>query len=76
MSDQTRAALDDAIRAHLADEDPDGGMVAHWALAVGLISSDDDESPMWFDSPTRAGAIRHYRTAPTRAPHQQRGGPR
>lgn len=52
MSDQTRAALDEAIRAHVADEAPDTGMAVHWAIAVGLY--DDDEhggEPVWVDAP-------------------------
>lgn len=41
MSDQTRAALDDAIRAHVADEH-DGSPVAHWVLTYGVLDQDDD----------------------------------
>ena len=41
MSDQTRAALDDAIRNHAAEEH-DGAPVAHWVLTYGVLDRDDD----------------------------------
>jgi len=41
MSDATLAALDDAIRAHVANEH-DGAPVAHWVITYGALDETDD----------------------------------
>lgn len=40
MSDQTRRAVDDAIRAHAADEWGED-LVVDWTVVVGTIDHDD-----------------------------------
>lgn len=47
MSEQTKAALEDALRAHVADEG--GGTVTAWILSAGIYCDDAD---YFFDGPT------------------------
>lgn len=53
MSDHTRTALDDAIRAHLVDEsDGKDVMLTHWVLVAGVFEhEDEDGTPFWIVSP-------------------------
>ena len=52
MSDQTRNALDDAIRAHIASEAHEQGggddLVTHWILVTGVLS---DDTSFWVEAP-------------------------
>lgn len=50
MSEQTRRALDDAIRAHVADEVPGGAVAVAWVVAVGTAGVPD--SDFFWDGPT------------------------
>lgn len=59
MSKQTLAALDDAIRAHIASEAeehaPGQDVVTHWTLVVGVLADDGEHeegggSPFWVES--------------------------
>lgn len=43
-------ALDDAIRAHLADTDDDGTIVTHWTLVVGVMQGGDGDG-FWVTAP-------------------------
>ncbi|GEL95371.1 hypothetical protein [Cellulomonas composti] len=48
MSDATKRALDDAIRAHVADES--SGFVTAWALVAGVMDDPDaDVRSEWPD---------------------------
>lgn len=49
MSRETLSALDDAIRAHIADESHGQDLTVHWALVVGVMTDDEDEedAPFW-----------------------------
>src|SRR5699024_10466463 len=54
MSDQTRNALDTAIRAHIAAEAAEQGstddFVTHWAVVAGILPTDDGEAH-WTEAP-------------------------
>ena len=43
MSAETYAALEQALREHVADE-TDGGYLVHWHVAAHAVSSDDPDS--------------------------------
>jgi hypothetical protein len=43
VSDSTYAALEEALRAHVADE-TDGGYLVHWTLAAAAARPDDSDS--------------------------------
>ncbi|WP_087507925.1 hypothetical protein [Cellulomonas iranensis] len=50
MSEQTRRDLDDAIRAHVADELPGDAVAVAWVVAVGTAGVPD--SDFFWDGPT------------------------
>lgn len=50
MSDHTLAALDDAIRAHAADE-WDSSHVAHWILVASVLDQERDDTPIAVEGP-------------------------
>jgi len=52
MSDQTKRALDEAIRAHLADEGQ-GDVTTAWLLVSGSLDSSniEDDGTVWMESP-------------------------
>lgn len=52
MSDQTKRVLDEAIRAHLADEGQ-GDVTTAWLLVAGALHSSDpaDEGTVWMEQP-------------------------
>lgn len=43
MSAETKAALDKAVREHIADEAPDKPLVAGWVLACETVALEMDE---------------------------------
>ena len=50
MSGKTKANLDDAIRAHVADSG-DGYIITHWVLVAGIFSEDKNGTPFWTIAP-------------------------
>ncbi|WP_163275332.1 hypothetical protein [Cellulomonas iranensis] len=50
MSEQTRRALDDAIRAHVADEHKGPAVAVAWLVGVGTVG--DPDSDFFWDGPT------------------------
>ena len=51
MSDTT-AALEDAIRAHVADlTGDDAGPVAHWVLVAGVLDTTNGDIPILIEGP-------------------------
>jgi len=63
MSAETKAALDDAIRAHIADE-CDGKTVMHWVIGVYSVAATDFGT----------GAGSYYRDVADNQPHHVTDG--
>lgn len=50
MSEKTRRALDDAIRAHIADEHEGDAVAVAWVVGVGTAG--DPDTDFFWDGPT------------------------
>lgn len=51
MSDSTKADLEAALAAHVADEY--GDFVAHWTVVVGVVRIEDSASAIVLEAPER-----------------------
>jgi hypothetical protein len=79
MSEQTHAAIEQAVRKHFADEFHDeAGMATGWVLQVsGVLGTDADSSAHLRETPPRPSRTHHtrhprIRTHPVPSTHPQR----